>query len=222
MSPIILPFKEKSVRCPDKNFILYTATIEWLMREGISPNDVYVVTKSSVVIDFVHRESRSFGFPVNVLRESDKSTCDLDSSAYAALGLNCKAYYMLSLSSPFRSSGLLKSMASMLSDNFDTYDFVTTYETVTDRSLFYIDEKGQFKRESRHRRGSMCPVERMLDGSAYLIKTDFAKEFISGDTNTVNHSFWSGKFGCVKNYTHFFIDVDTPDDMLRYKLLASK
>lgn len=222
MSPIILPFKEHSVRCPDKNFILYNATIEWLMKEGISPSDVYVVTRSSTVIDFVHRKSRSFEFPVIVLRENEDATCDIDSSAYAALGLNCKAYYMLSLASPFRSSGLLKSMSSMLSDNFDSYDFVTTYQNVTDRSLFYIDEKGQFKRESNHRRGSMCPEERMLDGSAYLIKTDFAKELISKDTDTVNQLFWSGKFGCVKNSTHFFIDVDTPDDMLRYKLLTSK
>lgn len=222
MSPIIIPFKERSVRCPDKNFILYNATIEWLMNEGVSPSDVYVVTKSPTVIDFVHRKSRSFGFTVTVLRENETATCDIDSCAYAAIELNCKAYYMLSLTSPFRSSGLLKSMSSMLSDNLDSYDFVTTYENVTDRSLFYIDEEGQFKRESNHRSGSMCPEERMLDGSAYLIKTDFARGLISKETDTVNQLFWSGKFGCVKNYVHFFIDVDTPDDMLRYKLLASK
>lgn len=59
MSPIILPFKEHSVRCPDKNFILYNATIEWLMgdetHDGIANlvEKWYSVLESNRIIQFI-------------------------------------------------------------------------------------------------------------------------------------------------------------------------
>lgn len=47
---IIIPFKETSNRCPNKNFTLFPFAIGWLKSENVNlKEDVYVVSKSEKV-----------------------------------------------------------------------------------------------------------------------------------------------------------------------------
>lgn len=51
--PIIIPFKATSNRCPQKNFILYPIVFEWLMRSGVDAKNIYVVSASEQVKNFI-------------------------------------------------------------------------------------------------------------------------------------------------------------------------
>ena len=47
--PIVIPFKETSNRCPNKNFVLFSYALKWLKDENISTSDIYVVSSSDKV-----------------------------------------------------------------------------------------------------------------------------------------------------------------------------
>ena len=89
---IIIPFKETSIRCPDKNFILFPYVRKWLEKQSILSSDIYVVSASNKVKDFATR------YDVNFLYEKAcKNPNDIIATANAAIALELEQYIFLPL-----------------------------------------------------------------------------------------------------------------------------
>lgn len=117
--PIIIPFKATSVRCPQKNFILYPIVFEWLMRIGVDYKNIYVVSASKEVENFISYSN------VNFVYESETSN---DSSAVLMNVVNVidsPIYIHLPLTQPLRNGKIIEDVVQKIENS--TYDFVTTY-----------------------------------------------------------------------------------------------
>ena len=104
------------------------------------------------------------------------------------------------------------------------FDFVTSFEYVSDRSLFYLNQyEDKFLYEKNiklTRQGRSCQEVRMLDGAIYGVKTNFLKELVKDEKNVLNN-FWQGKFKTILNDVPFFIDIDTEEDFNAFKNLKT-
>lgn len=106
---IIIPFKETSKRCPGKNFTLFPFIFNWLVKsENTDLSDIYVVSKSEKVKDFVKP------YNVNFISENEKSIDDLTASTLAATDLNLEYFIMLPLTQPIRKHGLINLISERL------------------------------------------------------------------------------------------------------------
>lgn len=202
--PIIIPFKETSIRCPEKNFYLFPYTLEWLYEQDVYPQDIYVVSNSKRVEDLVTENN------LNFVRESENGEYlgDIEASYTVAKKLNVPYYIFLPLTQPIRNKNLIDQIRSLKDENFD---FVTTYQNISDRSIYYIDNNDKFIHPSKNRKGCLCPSFKMLDGSIYGIKTAFIESIINSED--INASFWNGKFKTIYNDVNLFLDVDTKKDL---------
>ena len=210
--PIIIPFKETSVRCQNKNFILFPYTIQWLDRQNVPRSSIYIVSKSNKVKNITQQ------YDVNFFEEAEcKNPNNIIAAATVAKQLRAKAYIELPLTQPVKNANLIKYVVGALQSS--ECDFVTTYQIVTDRSLFYLDDNLQFLNESKNRKGCMCKEMKMLDGAIYGIKLSFAEKII--DAKDINAAFWAGNFKAIKNDVDFFIDIDTTNDMQKFAQLSS-
>ena len=66
--PVIIPFKEKSIRCPNKNFVLFEYTYDWLKKQNVDDSNIYVVSESDKVKHFIAENYPN----VNFVREQNK------------------------------------------------------------------------------------------------------------------------------------------------------
>ena len=213
--PFIIPFKETSVRCSGKNFKLYKYTIEWLVRNGVKCEDVYVVSKSEAVREFIGSEGEKTGYYVNFVREHEEAASEVEASYICAKSIGASVYMVIALTSPVRTDGLIDRMVAGITAECD---FVTTCRYITDRSIFLLDDSGScFIHSSDERKGSMCRDMTMIDGSAYLVKTKFMDRIMS-EEGSLNNKFWHGNFVTVHNDTDWFFDIDTEDDMRRFEM----
>ena len=209
---IIIPFKETSNRCPNKNFILFPYALKWLENEGVDlREDVFVISKSKKV------EYTTIDAKMNFMHEPETSTSDIDAIAYAMEKLDAKYAIFFPLTQPLKAHGILTTIEDILKQT--SCDFVTTYQNITDRSLFYLNDDMNFLRQSNNRKGCMCNEMKMLDGAIYGVKKDFMDKVLKAED--INAAFWAGNFKAIKNEVDFFIDIDTANDMHRFAQLSS-
>lgn len=199
MINILIPAKYESVRCPNKNLKLLKYTSDWLIKENRF-NDAIVIYDD----DRIKEYAESLGF--KTIKELHPKTGDIVACYECAKQLNLNVYFEFPLTQPFRHHGILKEME----DELKNYDFVTTYQKVQDRSIFYVNSQFKFITKSKERKGSLCHEYNMLDGAVYLIKTEWVKD------NLENNKFWKGNFNCVLNHS-IFLDIDTKEDLNKFE-----
>lgn len=210
--PIIIPFKETSVRCPNKNFILFPYVIKWLDKQNINHQNIYVVSSSNKVEDFISQYNIKYIYEHNHQKSNDTLA-----AAYTAKDLNVENYFLLPITQPIRSTSLINNISTILVQENNPYDFITTHQLITDRSLFYLTDDDKFITPSYNRKGCMCKEVKMIDGAIYGIKTSFSNKIIN--STDINHDFWSGNFKTIENSVDFFLDIDTQKDMKKFNIL---
>lgn len=216
--PIFMPFKENSIRLPNKNFILYPYVHKYLYNCNIIKN-LYVISKSDKVKDYVI----NYDTNVQFIKEDEKSNSDLEACYYAAKELGYEWFVLLPLTQPYRSDDIIIKLLSLDYEN-SNFDFITTYQIIKNRDIFYIKEgiiKYTFENESYERKGCLCEDKKMIDGSAYLIRTSFLDKIIKMN-GSINHNFWNGNFYAIKHDIDFFIDIDDKEDLDKYYKLIEK
>lgn len=194
---ILIPSKTKSVRFPNKNFMLLPYTLEWLKTNGLEKNAI-------IIGDSKEMEMKVKELGVDYFEESSPEHGDIIACRDCAVTLGLKYFFWLPLTQPLREDNILNKMFV----KFHDCDFVTTAQYTTNRSIFYISNDGKFKIDSNERCGSLCEKEIMLDGSAYLVKTEWLKNI-----NT-NEDFWKGNFNYVI-HNSLFLDIDTENDFIK-------
>ena len=90
---------------------------------------------------------------------------------------------------------------------------VTSYNTVPDRSIFEIEDN-HFKVPDTERKGSMCKEMKIADGAIYYTSVKFLDRCFS--SGNMNKTFWNSNIKFVENNVPF-IDIDTPNDLDKYK-----
>lgn len=222
LTPILIPFKHESNRCPMKNYALFDATVRWLRDEGVD-GGVYAVSKAWSALNFARMRGQALDFDIRVIEESERSESDISACYFAARALGAAQYFEIPLSSPIRERGLLDRMLDRL-DATPELDFVTTCQRASDRGIFALtDYDGRFERfevDARERKGVMCGGKRYVDGAAYLIRPSFLYPMDGPGRPGDNELFWSGKFAAVENCVPFLIDVDTDIDYHRAALVG--
>ena len=159
---IIIPFKEVSSRCPNKNFILFPYVMSWIDSQKVDHSEIYVVSNSSKVEQFVRCHKVNF-----IYEKPQKNPNDIIATATVANELCVDEYILLPLTQPVRDNQLIQKVENQLKKK--DCDFVTTYQKITDRSLFYLNDNLKFEHQSKNRKGCMCPEVKMLDGAIYNI-----------------------------------------------------
>lgn len=200
------------MRCPNKNFTLFPYAIQWLDRQNISKFDIYVVSKSDKVKQLAEMHNVNF-----IYEKEQTNPNDIIATTDVAKSFGFQQYIFLPLTQPIKNANLIADVVDALQSS--DCDFVTTYQTITDRSLFYLDDNLKFLNESKNRKGCMCKEMKMLDGAIYGIKLSFSQKI--ADAEDINAAFWAGNFKAIKNEVDFFIDIDTANDMHRFAQLSS-
>lgn len=102
-------------------------------------------------------------------------------------------------------------------DNIDDkYDFVTTYNTMVDKTIYYIDDSGKFlyNNPDMQRYHEICPQVKYADGAIYCVKREYAKHCL--DSEDPITEFWRGKRKFIENPIST-IDLDNKADFIRFK-----
>jgi pseudaminic acid cytidylyltransferase len=211
--PILIPVKEVSVRCPEKNRKLLPYTARYLQEQGLIANS-YVISDSQPLLEF----SSSLGF--KTFFEVRKETQDeLQSCSNFATAKKEELFFLCPVTQPFRSPDLFELCFNKFTEYNTRLDFVTSVSLITNREKFYlefINNQPQFVINSANRKGAVCSTQYMIDGCLYLVRASFMNKVItSGNPNAF---FWNGKFQCVQNGAPF-IDIDTILDMERFEFL---
>lgn len=204
--------KGNSVRCPRKNHTLLPYVLSYA-RELF---DVIVITDDDEL------ESIAKEYGVRVYR--DKNTHKI-SELHAIYGylkehdvLNIdEEFVLLPVTQPFRTE---KTIKEVMEYDMSFCDVVTTYTKVSNRGIFILDDKDMFKYESYNRKGCMCNVEKMADGSMYKLRNSFLKYVV--ESEDTNHAFWHGKMKFVENTHPIFLDVDEPKDLELFNFITNK
>lgn len=222
VTPVLIPFKHESKRCPMKNYALFDATVRWLKDEGVE-DGVHVVSKSWDALNFAKLRAKALGLGIRLVEEDSRAESNISACYFAARALGAHAYFELPLSSPFRGHGLMRELLDKL-DAIPELDFVTTFQHATDRGIFALSGDGgtceRFEVDARERKGALCKDKRFVDGAAYLIRPSFLYRMDLSDRPSDNELFWSGKFVAVENRVPFLIDVDTDMDYSRAALIG--
>lgn len=218
---LFIPFKENSQRFYNKNFKLFQYTYNYLLNVKFDLSKVYVITDSSVVIEFVKK------YGIKTIDEENakdiKNRNEVIACYNAAKSLDISEFIWLPLTQPLRNYNLI----SLIENEFNRkeendFDFVTSFEYVSDRSLFYLKQYEDKFLHNRQpgisRQGRSCQEVRMLDGAIYGVKTNFLERIMNDEQNVLTN-FWQGKFKTILNDVPFFVDIDTQDDFEAFKNL---
>lgn len=217
---LFIPFKENSQRFYNKNFKLFQYTYEYLLNINFNMSKVYVITDSSMVEEFV----KKYGIKtINEENSIDINNRNEVIACYnAAKCLDIENFIWLPLTQPLRNKNLINLIEEEFNKKENDFDFVTSFEYISDRSLFYLNQyEDKFLYEKNiklTRQGRSCQEVRMLDGAIYGVKTNFLKELVKDEQNVLTN-FWQGKFKTILNDVPFFVDIDTQDDFEAFKNL---
>lgn len=198
MSKILIPAKAESKRCPHKNFVLLPFVNEWLKAEG-RHGDAIVIYDSEEMRDL----AASLG--LSTFEEIRPHGGDNEAAADCAYCIGEEYFIRLPLTQPLRSHNLLADMEAASKGR----NLVVSAQISTDRRLFDIAPNGDFLLQSSERKGCMCEERLMVDGAAYLCKTEWARSV------KTNHEFWSEPFVYAINHAPF-LDIDTQEDMQKF------
>lgn len=217
---LFIPFKENSQRFYNKNFKLFQYTYEYLLNINFNMSKVYVITDSSMVEEFV----KKYGIKtINEENSIDINNRNEVIACYnAAKSLDIENFIWLPLTQPLRNKNLINLIEEEFNKKENDFDFVTSFEYISDRSLFYLNQyEDKFLYEKNiklTRQGRSCQEVRMLDGAIYGVKTNFLKELVKDEQHVLTN-FWQGKFKTILNDVPFFVDIDTQDDFESFKNL---
>ena len=188
---ILICVKGISERCPNKNMILLPYTLEYC-----KDYDYTVITDDASIVP-------TYAKDVYVEKRVEGQS-ELDSCLKYATENGLDRFILLPVTHPLRDDDLIERVIDADSDDID---FVTSYNIVAERSIFYIDNENHFINETDGKCGRMCKEYRMINGAIYLIHTDFLK-----NTYGSNKLFWGGNFKAVENKS-IFLDIDTNLDL---------
>lgn len=201
MNKILIPAKAESLRCPRKNFILLPFISDWLKVEGRHQDAI-------VIYDSNEMKQLAESLGLHTFQEVCPNNGDEAAAYDCANVLQLDSFIRLPLTQPLRSHNLLSDMEKQ----FTNINLVVSVQRIPDRRLFQIDKDGKFIVESKERKGCMCNECLMIDGAAYLCKTDWAKR------STSNQYFWKEPFKYAINHAPF-LDIDTEEDLNKFKTL---
>lgn len=214
-TPILIPIKEHSERCPNKNRYLLPYTAKYL-KDQQRLSSAWVISESDALLDL----ACSLG--LNVFKETRVDGQDEKLSCWKFLQEHVNNKIILCpVTQPFRSAGLIAEIETVYEADHNQLDFITAITKVPDRQQFYVDEREHiftFKTFSKNRKGATCQEVNMIDGSLYLIKASFLEKVVKSPDPT--STFWNGNFNCVLNSAPF-IDIDTEDDLLKFEFLKA-
>lgn len=218
---LFIPFKENSQRFYNKNFKLFQYTYEYLLNINFNMSKVYVITDSSMVEEFV----KKYGIKtINEENSVDINNRNEVIACYnAAKSLDIENFIWLPLTQPLRNKNLINLIEEEFNKKEENdFDFVTSFEYVSDRSLFYLKQyEDKFLHDKQlgiSRQGRSCQEVRMLDGAIYGVKNGFLEKIMNDEQNVLTN-FWQGKFKTILNDVPFFVDIDTKDDFEAFKNL---
>ena len=205
--------KGNSIRCPRKNHVLLPYVL----------NNIKDIFEQIVVITD-DNELADIAITNNVAVYWDKSKHKISEfhAIYDFLYETNKLYtndefIILPVTQPFRTKETIKEV--IIKDMTD-YDVVTTYTTINNRNIFLLNDKlDGFKIQSYNRKGSMCSVENMADGSIYKMRNSFLSHIV--ESENVNHEFWNSRIAFIRNTHPIFLDVDEPKDLELFNKLAN-
>lgn len=213
--PILIPIKEYSERCLRKNYDLLPFTARFIYRAGLEKNTV-VITDSNELMQL----ASSLGLNAH-LETRHPYQDELISCRNYVEQKNIECFFLCPVTQPFRHKNLFNLFETEVNLCKEPWDFMTTITKVQDRSIFYLEQKNNhfsFEKKGKNRKGSLCMQKLMIDGSLYLIKSDFLKGVLNAID--LNEAFWKGKFICVLNEAPF-IDIDTKEDMEKFRFLEN-
>lgn len=208
---VLIPVKASSRRCPGKSKELLPYTQKWIEQVGLKDITTFIID------DLGEFEEELYGW--DYWWEGKTSGDDILSLASYPLLSRSEFIFYFPVTQPFRDLDLAERMISSFEDN-PGLDFITTYSIIQDRSIFFLNPNlDSFLNPScPERKGSICPMREMIDGSGYLIKTEFLGN-ISKDKYLSNSEFWAGNFKAVENKS-FLVDIDTEKDLELFRRLT--
>lgn len=211
--PILIPIKGYSERCNRKNHALLPYTARYIHNLELSQS-------TTVITDSIELMKLAENLGLNVFLEIREPNQDELKSCWNFANANdIELFLLCPATQPFRSENLMKEMLQLIDKGIGGLDFITTISKVQNRSIFFLNKKNgeySFKFVTRNRKGSNCNTELMIDGTLYLIKTEFLKKVIHSPDP--NEYFWNGNFSCVENEAPF-MDIDTRNDMQQFEFL---
>ncbi|MBL1408200.1 glycosyltransferase family protein [Sphingobacterium faecale] len=213
MIPVLIPIKEISERCPQKNEYLLKYTLEYLEKTN-RLNATWVISDSEKLLSLAQKRGAKVFKETVVIGQNEKHACwkFLQNSFFERI-------FICPVTQPFRDFSLLKKTEDLYDREKVNIDFVTSVTLVPDREQFYVNiDKSEcsFKLTKENRLGATCMNTYMIDGALYLINSNFLEECVNSEHCT-NH-FWNGRFaGAINNAP--FIDIDTEDDLNKFKYL---
>ena len=204
--PILIPMKRTSLRCHNKNFILFPFIIQSLKKYI---DDVVILTEDIECIDFVKY------YNVKTWLYDNKYTNETNICYNYCILNDIQHFFLFPLTQPFKDLSFIDNSINFIND----YDVICSSIKTSDRSRFYINDN-RFQMENVERKGILCNEYEMVDGSMYLISTKFLATCIENDTIS-NYKFWnSGRLKTI-NCVHPYLDIDTEDDMKQFMFLLN-
>lgn len=212
--PILIPIKERSERCPQKNKYLLPFTARYLEQQN-RLSSAWVISDSPALLELASSLNMRTFLEKPVPKQNERTACWTFLQQH-----NAPEFLLCPVTQPFRSKELINEMEDAYQKH-GNIDFVTAMTVMPDREQFYVhqlEDRYTFKIHSECRMGATCGNVHMVDGSLYLIRTSFLNEIVHLDDPT--SAFWNARFNCVMNRAPF-MDIDTEDDLYKFNFLKN-
>lgn len=201
--------KGHSIRCPRKNHTL----LPYVLSYAKDYFDVVVITDSEELANIANEYGVKVYYEQGVHKISEFHAIHEYLRVNGGLDDNDE-FVVLPVTQPFRTK---ETMVEVRDIDMTNHDVVTTYTTVSNRSIFLLNNDNMFKYDSFNRKGCMCPTEKMADGSMYKMHNCFLKHIV--DSEDSNHEFWHSRMLFVENTHPISLDVDEPKDLEIFNMI---
>jgi len=178
-------------------------------------NQTYIVSDNQLMLDFAKR----LGFTNTIYRQCNNDK-ELKYLEYISLYEFNKKYKLdpdwfmiLSIDELFLNTKLIMDCIKNIEYK---YDVVTSYTEISNRSHFFLNDKGELDR-GVHRITNEKDRKKMADAAIYAIKTKFANECMMADDPAVH--FWEGKFKFFQNAS-IYTDINDSGDIQKFSYIG--
>ena len=206
--PILIPIKEHSKRCPNKNKTLLPFTLNWLKSIG-RINDAVVITDSDTFIDI----TKNYKISDYHVEKRDENQDELTSLYKYAFEKGIDKFIFLPVTQPLREKDLI---SRMLEFGLSECDMVMSYGINQDRSIYEID--GEKIKIEGEKKGCMCQEKMAADGACYYLSKDFITKVVQSESP--NKTFWGGNIKFILNNMPQ-LDIDNEIDIKRLNNLVN-
>lgn len=194
---ILIPAKEKSLRCPNKNLMLIDWTIDYL---GDNISRTVLITDSDELIEVAQKNGLKY-YKSNIVDGELKAMYDF----LEKINYQREYFIHLPLTQPLRENDLIDRLDNKETDK----DFIVSSNRIVNRNIFNIKDD-KFIYESFERKGCLCDSVNSIDGAIYKINFNFLSKIFL--TDNINHYFWNGNFETINNNMPF-LDIDEIEDL---------